>query len=289
MIGVTELGYLVLGVKDMPRWRDFAGDFLGLELVDGDTLEQTFLRTDFWHHRFILETDPVDDVTGIGLRVAGDDEFEELATRLRAENVKLRMCSNDEAQGRRVLRLMKLDDPLGNPVEIFHGPLVEYNKPFHPHRRMYGLFATGASGMGHCQLSGTDIPTFLRFYRMLGMRGDIEYKVELSPGEIAELAFVHCNERDHTFAFGLPGPKRMNHIMFESTSFDDVAYTYDLAKSVGIPIRMELGRHSNDHQYSFYCDSPSGYMIEYGWGARPASHQTEYYAADFYGHGQPNA
>jgi hypothetical protein len=25
-------------------------------------------------------------------------------------------------------------------------------------------------------------------------------------------------------------------------------------------------------------------MIEYGWGARPATHQSEYYREDFFGH-----
>ena len=286
MSGVTELGYLVLGVSDMPRWRTFAGDFLGLELADGPTPAQTFLRMDFWHHRIVLEENSADDVTAIGLRVAGDEEFEALAHRLEAEGVDHRICSDEEAEMRRVLRLMKLEDPIGNPLEIFHGPLVEFNKPFHPHRRMYGAFSTASGGMGHCQLSSTraDNPALLAFYRMLGMRGDVEYKVELVPGEMSELIFLHCNDRDHTFAFGLPGSRRMHHIMFEATTFDDVAYTYELAQRMDIPIVVTPGRHSNDHQYSFYCRSPSGFMVEYGWGSRPATQQTEYYTADFYGH-----
>ena len=29
-----------------------------------------------------------------------------------------------------------------------------------------------------------------------------------------------------------------------------------------------LGRHSNDHMTSFYANTPSGFFIEFGWGAR---------------------
>ena len=31
---------------------------------------------------------------------------------------------------------------------------------------------------------------------------------------------------------------------------------------------MTLGRHTNDHVTSFYSRSPSGFMVEYGWGGR---------------------
>ena len=44
------------------------------------------------------------------------------------------------------------------------------------------------------------------------------------------------------------------------------------------------GKHANDQMFSFYCISPSGFQVEIGWGARPATHQSEYYTGDSYGH-----
>ena len=44
------------------------------------------------------------------------------------------------------------------------------------------------------------------------------------------------------------------------------------------------GKHSNDQMYSFYFRNPSGWMFEYGYGGRPATHQSEYYVEDVYGH-----
>jgi len=49
-------------------------------------------------------------------------------------------------------------------------------------------------------------------------------------------------------------------------------------------VHIQLCKHSNDHMVSFYFRSPSGFMIEYGTGARPATHQSEYYSEDVYGH-----
>ncbi len=29
---------------------------------------------------------------------------------------------------------------------------------------------------------------------------------------------------------------------------------------------MGLGRHTNDHMISFYCETPDGFLVEFGWG-----------------------
>jgi 2,3-dihydroxyethylbenzene 1,2-dioxygenase len=284
MSDVTELGYMVLGVSDMEAWARYAGDFLGLEVSPQDAQGRRFLRMDAWHHRFILQPDPCDDLLALGLRVADGEAFAALQATLRDHGVAHEVCGPDESEARQVLALLRLKDPLGNPIEVFHGPHVQYGRPFHPGRGMYGRFRTGAGGLGHCMLGGTDIAGLKTFYGKLGLRGDVEYKLELSPGQRTDFLFLHCNSRDHTIAFGFPSQRRLNHVMIESDCFDDVPYTHALAEKLGVPISIKLGKHSNDHQYSFYCLTPSGWMMEYGWGARDASPQTEYYHEDVYGH-----
>ena len=119
------------------------------------------------------------------------------------------------------------------------------------------------------------------------MRGGIEYRIPF-PGldKPFDLMFMHCNARDHTVAFGPPGERRINHLMIEVENFDDVGLTYEIVRQAGIPITMMPGRHANDHMYSFYFMNPSGWMCEIGWGARDATHQSEYYQRDTYGHEQ---
>ena len=286
MVQVTELGYLTLGVKRLARWREFAAEVLGLEVVEGDLAGRCFLRMDYWHHRIVLEENDADDLMLLGLRVAGPDEFGEMALRLEGGGVKVRIGSFEEAYERHVLEVMMLEDPSGHPIEIFHGPHVQADQPFYPGRRMHGRFKTGAGGLGHVMLGDSaGYDKTYAFYRMLGMRGGVEYRVPV-PGlpRPADLAFFHCNERDHTLAFTRPGRKRINHLMFEVESLDDVGLAHEMVKKAGIPVGIEPGRHANDQMYSFYFLNPSGFMSEIGWGARPSTHQSEYYQRDTYGH-----
>lgn len=283
MVGVTELGYVRFGVKDLVAWRDFATRLLGLE-VNGDGDGPLYLRTDAWHHRVALEEDDRDDLIGAGLRVAGAEEFRALQDVFRDHNVAFEVADEERARSRRVLELMTLEDPAGNPLEIFQGPLVETHRPFHPGRAMYGRFVTGTGGVGHMMLKPADLDATCEFYKLLGMRGGIEYRIPIPGDRTLDILFMHCNDRDHTFAFGLPSEKRVRHLMLEVDNLDDVFLTYELVKKSEYPIAVDLGRHANDQMFSFYCVSPSGFQIEIGWGGRPATHQSEYYTRDTYGH-----
>jgi len=56
--------------------------------------------------------------------------------------------------------------------------------------------------------------------------------------------------------------------MMELFSFDDVGQAYDIALGEEGRIGVTLGRHTSDYITSFYSRTPSGFMVEYGWGAR---------------------
>jgi len=284
MIQVTELGYMGLGVKDLDAWKNFATNIVGFEMTDEGESDRCYLRMDYQHHRLVLHADGSDDLAYLGLRVAGAEEFAQMQAQLSEAGIKFRVGSQDEADERRVLEVLKLNDPDGNPIEIFHGPLMQFGKPFHPGRPMHGRFKTGTGGLGHCIVRERDVDAAQRFYAHLGMRGGVEYKFRGGKRTIG-LVFMHCNDRDHTVAFGIPGgDRRLNHIMLEVDNLDDVGMTYDLVRKNNVPVTITPGKHSNDHMYSFYFRNPSGWMFEYGWGARPATYQSEYFGEDIYGH-----
>jgi len=286
MVQVTELGYLGLGVSSLADWKNFAANIVGLEVVDGAAPDECYLRMDNWHHRIILKEDGTDDLSYLGFRVAGVEEFRQMHKKLVDAGVKVRIGTPEEADERHVLEIMKFEDPSENPLEIFHGPHVQADFPFHPGRRMHGRFKTGAGGLGHLILRETvGFEKTYEFFKLLGMRGSVEYKIPL-PGapKPIELMFMHCNERDHTVAFGAPPNKRINHLMLEYETLDDVGLTYELVQRSDVKVGIAPGRHANDHMYSFYYMTPSGWMLESGWGARAATHQSEYYQRDTYGH-----
>jgi len=285
MVQVTELGYLVLGVKSLETWKVFATNILGFETAESGETGRCFFRMDYWHHRFVLEEDGTDDLICLGFRVAGPEEFRDMRRQLADGGIAFEICGAEEAANRRVLELIRMRDPSGTPIEIFHGPQVQADKPFHPGRPMHGRFKTGDGGLGHVILRETiGLEKTYQFYRALGMHGSIEYKIQMADGKTLDVVFMHCNARDHTVAFGMPCSKRINHVMIEVESFDDVGLTYDIVRRNKIPILMTPGRHANDQMYSFYFLTPSGWMCEVGWGGRSATHQSEYYDRDTYGH-----
>jgi catechol 2,3-dioxygenase-like lactoylglutathione lyase family enzyme len=80
--------------------------------------------------------------------------------------------------------------------------------------------------------------------------------------------FFHVNPRHHSLAFLETGRNGTHHLMVELFSLDDVGQAYDLALGEEGRIGVTLGRHINDAMTSFYSWTPSGFMVEYGWGGR---------------------
>lgn len=286
MVAITELGYLGIGVKNITEWKKYAAEILALEVVESNSPDRCFLRMDNWHHRIIVDEDGTDDLNFLGLRVEGAEEFRAMQKQLEEGGVKTRIGTQEEVDERHVLEIMKLEDASGNPLEIFHGPHIQPDKPFYPGRRLHGGFKTGTGGLGHLILRETvGLEKTWEFYRLLGMRGGIEYRIPMpNAPRPFELMFMHCNDRDHTIAFGAPGAKRINHLMLEFENFDDIGLAREIVDQHNVPVGVEIGKHANDDMYSFYVVNPSGWMNEMGWGGKPATHQSEYYQRDTYGH-----
>lgn len=283
-VAVTELGYAGFGVSNVEAWRTFASDILGAEnYEEGGALK---LRIDGWHQRIILHPGQGDDLLFLGFRVAGSEEFREMQLHLKDCGIDFEVAAPDEAADRCVLELLRLQDPAGIPVEIFHGPRVDREKPFRPGRGMHGKFKTGTGGLGHLVIAqAEDVAATHRFYGdILGLRGDVEMHTQVPGGQVQPI-FMHCNERDHTIAFGAPtGGKRLHHMMLEVDNINDVGLAYDLVKKSDFKIGVDLGCHANDQMISFYVQTPSGWLLEYGFGGAQASHQSEYSTAEIWGH-----
>jgi 2,3-dihydroxybiphenyl 1,2-dioxygenase len=274
-VAVTELGYLGIGVSDLAAWQAFATEILGMEIADDEL--GCRLRMDYWRQRIVLHRGSDDDLTFAGLRLSGPDTFWAMQRQLTDLGVSFQVASAAEAEERHVLELLRLEDPAGVPLELFHGPEVNVHAPFRPGRGMHGRFVTGDGGLGHIVIRDRGIAESERFYRdALGMSGGVEVRFQMD-GHRVDLSFMHCNAREHTVAFGVPGvTKRLQHFMVEVDSLDDVGLAYERARQMKIPIIMDLGRHGNDKMVSFYMQTPSGFLCEYGWGSGPSFAQSEY-------------
>ena len=295
MASVSQLGYLGLNVNDAEEWERFAIELLGLEVVD-NTAQGFFMRMDEYHHRFIVQPGREDDIAFVGWEVADERALQDLDSQLKSNGVETREGSPEESKTRGVLGLVKFTDPSGIPTEAYFGPLMNFGEPFKSARPISG-FETGTMGLGHIVIRVDDSARSLHFYRdVLGMR--ISDFIELQPshrlGRRLALTFMHCNPRHHSVAFGeIPVPKRLLHFMLQTKTLDDVCSTMYLAQDRGIPISGSLGRHTNDHMVSFYMRSPSGFEVEYGFGARTVDDATwkvqQHHSGSIWGHPSMNS
>lgn len=276
MTSVTQLGYLGLSVRDVNEWERFAANILGLQPNGRDPDGSLFLRMDEYHHRFTVHPNGNDDLAYIGWEVATEQAMAAMAEQLRQAGVAVHAGTTAEAEARRVAGLIKFADPSGIPSEIFYGPLVTFDRPFQSVRPIAG-FKTSGQGLGHFVIAVDDFDRSLTFYRdVLGMRISDFVRFSPAPNVKLNVAFFHCNPRHHTLAFwAMPqAPKRLHHFMLQLNTLDDVGSTYYLCQDQQVPITMNLGKHTNDHMVSFYLRTPSGFAVEYGWGAREVDDAT---------------
>lgn len=267
MTGVKELAYVVYEVSDLADWEHFAVTLLGMQLGE-KTPDGFTLRTDEKAHRWIITEGPADDLAVSGYEVASDADLDALTAKLTAAGVEVAEGSPAHAAARRVDRLVQVTDPMGNRVELVTG-LADADTPFHSDA-LLGGFVTGTGGAGHQVLlsKGVSRADYMAFYEgLLGFRISDIIIEELAPGVVADLIFLHCNPRHHSVAFGdMPHTKKTHHFMVEVTDIRDVGLAHDRCMDAKQPFEMTLGMHPNDHMFSFYVRTPSGFSVEYGWG-----------------------
>jgi 2,3-dihydroxybiphenyl 1,2-dioxygenase len=261
---IRALGYAGIVAKDLPAWRDFAADVLGLQVIEEPG--RLRLRMDDRAQRLVVLAGERDGLDHMGWDVGDAQSLSTAVRTLRERGVGVQPGTPAEIAQRQVQDLVWLRDPLGNRIELYHG-LAAAPGAFTP-ARPTGGFRTGELGFGHAVLAVPDIDAVLPFYRdVLGLR--------LSDYATAPFraVFLHVNARHHSLAMLEMERSGVHHLMIEALSLDDLGRAYDAALERDL-VRVTLGRHTNDHMTSFYAASPSGFMVEFGWGGRSVDDAT---------------
>ncbi len=226
---ITSLGYLRVESPDAKEWLTFGTEILGMATTD-DPLgrpDVVSLTNDDRPGRLTIAERPTDRLQCVGWEVPNAEELARAANELRAAGVIVTDATAEQRRVAQVRDLVTFSDPAGFTHELFYGPLVLPGS-FRPGRAMSG-FVTGSQGPGHIVLVVPELKESLAFFRdVLGFRVSDEIDTAGGPA-----IFFHVNSRHHSLAI----------------------------------LAMTMGRHTNDHMMSFYVRSPSGFEIEYGWGA----------------------
>jgi biphenyl-2,3-diol 1,2-dioxygenase len=264
-----ELGYLVLEVPDPDILTPVFADVVGL--IPGEpTPAGMSWRNDERAHRVLVTAGPANDAVIIGVEAQDADAFDATVARLRAKGADVVEGTDDHLAARRVGRLARTKAPWGIDVEVVL-QLDEAPRPFASALVPAG-FLTDGVGFGHAVFATTAFEESHAFLvDGLGFGQSDWLETELAPGIQLEVRFYHCNRRHHTIALARAPfdlPQRLHHIMFELNERDDVGAAFDRAWAAELPIPNGLGRHDNDGMFSFYLQTPAGFQVEVGHGAR---------------------
>ena len=264
-----ELAYLGVEVADLDGFRAVIEGVAGLVPSEptGDTLTW---RNDDRIYRVLATVGPADDATVLGFEVASASALAEVAERLASLGFPVEPGPVAECATRKVDGMVKTVSPWGVSVEVVYG-LAAGDTTFHSDL-IPGGFKTAGMGFGHSVFMVGDAEAAHRFVvDGLGMRQTDWLDLPLAPGVVLSGRFYHGNPRHHSLALiAAPGPidKRMHHVMFETNEADDVGAAFDRAHQAQLPIVSGLGKHDNDRMFSFYLQTPAGFQIEIGPGAR---------------------
>ena len=265
---LTELGYVGLEVSDLGRWERFAAEVLGLGVRTGTRPDTRLLRMDANQYRFILSEGPADDAAFLGWQCADVANLEEYGRRLDGLGIAWAWASEDELALRSVERMLHFKDPAGIRHEAYAGPRLECDRFSSP--LVSSDFVTGEGGVGHTVFGVANPGLEIEFaQKVLGARISDYIRLPLAPGVSFDVCFLHLNARHHSFAIAPARPgssQRLHHFMIEVNALDDVGFARDRCLAMGQPVQMDIGQHPNDRMISFYGETPSGFLVEFGYG-----------------------
>ncbi len=257
---VQALGYVGVRATSLDDWASFGEKLLGLQLAE-KTQSQLRFRMDDRKQRILVAEDAGNGAAFFGWELADAAALDAMAARLERAGVRVHRGDAALCAQRAVAGLVWCEDPLGNRVELIHGA-ESTEAPFVPGRPISG-FRTGVLGMGHAVLWVPEIDRMLGFYRDI-----LGFKVSDYITQPFRAYFFHCNARHHSLALIENPQPKLHHLMLETFMMDDVGQAYDIAQEQEKRVATTLGRHVNDYMLSFYNYSPSGFLVEYGWGGR---------------------
>ncbi|MEP5766589.1 MAG: VOC family protein [Halieaceae bacterium] len=271
-MNVRSLGYVQIESTNPAQWLEYGTEVLGLMQAPGMPDDGVvYLKMDARPFRFAIFPGAVDRLALCGWELSDATDFAGARAELQAAGIAFTEGTSEECLARRVQGLLRLQDPAGNSLELYHGAELDYAKFVSP----VGIagFETGFNGdmgFGHAVLPAPNLTEVHGFYRDVLGFGDTDYMhfhFSEEPGDPGQgLNFMHVqNPRHHSLAlYQAEMPSGCVHLMLEVTSIDEVGYCLDRVLQRDIPVTSTLGRHTNDRMLSFYMATPTGFAMEFG-------------------------
>lgn len=289
---VSSLGYITLTAQDIPAWRTFGSDIMGLMLNQSSSDDTClYFRMDDHPSRLIIRQGEQDKLAAAGWEYADKEAYEAAISALETAGTEVARGDDAGAAQRNVAEYAASVDRAGNPFEIYHtrtGLSDDFVSPLGIEQ-----FITGDMGMGHLVVPAPNMDETHEFYKSVMGFGDSDNLTLPPPAEGApdmNVRFLHAdNPRHHSLAlYNFPVPSGIVHLILEVATIDEVGACLDRVQKAGFPLMATLGRHCNDNMLSFYAVAPGGIAVEFGCEGRQFDwaefEPTTSTVGDFWGH-----
>ncbi|HET8563410.1 MAG TPA: VOC family protein, partial [Candidatus Binatia bacterium] len=234
MTTIHDIMQVGVGMPDRERFENFARDMLGFPARRSPDGNVTYVRPDQYRHRIAARTAAEPILRYLGFDVGGPQGLAEWETKLTAEGIDWRRGTPEECVERQVTDFIELEDPDGHHLALSYGFEVD-KEPVHYTRDLSVL------RLGHVLLTVNDTQRTHDFYTaVLGFRLSDWVCIDNN----IRLCFLRCNARHHSMAFApsMPGKSpRLQHVMLEVESLDDVMRSYHFLRIHKAPIGMGPG------------------------------------------------
>lgn len=238
MAQILDIAQVGVGVPDRSRWEQYSQEVLGFPTFRSPDASVTYVRWDAYHHRLALRDSVEPQLSYVAFDVGSAPMLEEWADLLASRQIAARRVDAAQCRERRIAGAIEFQDPDGHPLALAYGFEVEqeavrYTRPLSVLR------------MGHALLTVQDTKRAHDFYTgLLGFKLSDWVLVT----DAIRLCFLRVNARHHTLALApcRPGAKpRLQHVMVEVESLDDVMRSYHHVRMRKAPIGMGPGKHAN--------------------------------------------
>jgi len=255
---IMRAAHVELVVADLDASLHFYETLLGM-IVTARRGDVAYLRgwEEFLHHSLVLRQGDAAAVDHLGLRVGGDEDLDRLAAEFEARECPMRWLAPDEELGQG--RALRVQDPLGFPLEFFHDmdAVESHTQAFHLQR--------GAPILRFDHLNfhvSTPEKAFL-FWQQLGFRAT-EYISTDGEDEKLTGAWLRRKPTVHDVALTAGTGPRLHHFAMWLAEPSSVLRVCDQLAAAGHVHTIERGpgRHGVSNAFFVYLRDPDGHRIE---------------------------
>lgn len=252
---IVRSAYAELVVTDLDRSRQFWVDLLGFVVTAADS-DALYLRgyDELTHHNLILRQGPTPALARLGFRVRTPEDLERGRAFYAARGCRTQWVEAGATRG--VGAAVRVEDPLGFPVELFHH--VEGAERL---VQRYDLrHGAEPARLDHFNLAVPDVPAAHGLYTALGF-GCSE---TIEDATTVYAAWMYRKQTVHDVAFtGGAGP-RLHHLGFFAHEAHQVLRICDVLGSLGLERHIERGpgRHGVSNAFYVYLRDPDGHRLE---------------------------